>query len=176
MHRLPIVGVMGSGTMVTAAEPARELGQWLATRDVHLLTGGGQGIMAAMCRGFCEAPHRKGVVIGIVPCQSNDPLCQPRAGYPNRWVEIPIFTHLPLSGDQGTDPLSRNHINILSSRVIVAFPGGAGTASEMRLALQYDRPVIAYTEALLSNDSIPSTIPRALSLKDIQDFVDAHLP
>lgn len=161
--------------MVTAAEPARELGQWLSTRNVHLLTGGGQGIMAAVCRGFCETPQRKGVVIGIIPCRSSDPLRQPREGYPNRWVEIPIFTHLPLSGAQGTDPLSRNHINILSSQIIVAFPGGPGTASEMRLALQYNRPIIAYTEALLTNDSIPSTIPRALSLKDIQDFVGAHL-
>ncbi|MGD9306411.1 MAG: hypothetical protein PVF79_19225 [Desulfobacterales bacterium] len=37
---------------------------------------------------------------------------------------------------------ARNCINVLSSHVVVACPGGAGTISEIALALKNDRPVI----------------------------------
>ncbi|MDH5458813.1 MAG: LOG family protein, partial [Nitrospinota bacterium] len=37
---------------------------------------------------------------------------------------------------------SRNHIIILSADVIVAFPGGAGTHSEIQLALEYGKPLL----------------------------------
>ena len=38
----------------------------------------------------------------------------------NRFVELPIRTHLHLSGAQGTELASRNHINVLSSDVVIA--------------------------------------------------------
>jgi predicted Rossmann-fold nucleotide-binding protein len=37
--RLPVVGVMGSGSL-SHSERASRLGRWLAGRGVHLLTGG----------------------------------------------------------------------------------------------------------------------------------------
>jgi predicted Rossmann-fold nucleotide-binding protein len=37
---------------------------------------------------------------------------------------------------------ARNCINVLSSNVVVACPGGAGTISEIALALKSGRPVI----------------------------------
>jgi predicted Rossmann-fold nucleotide-binding protein len=37
---------------------------------------------------------------------------------------------------------ARNMINVLSSHVVVACPGGAGTLSEIALALKHGRPVI----------------------------------
>ena len=37
---------------------------------------------------------------------------------------------------------ARNCINVLSSNVVVACPGGAGTISEIALALKSSRPVI----------------------------------
>ena len=43
MKRLPIVGVMGSGSESYSDQAAR-LGRWLAKQDVHLLTGGGGGV------------------------------------------------------------------------------------------------------------------------------------
>jgi len=67
-----------------------------------------------------------------------------RGATPNPWVEVPIRTHLPLSGVDGTDPRSRNHINVLTADVVVALPGGDGTRSEVRLALRYGRPVVAF--------------------------------
>ena len=147
--RLPVVGVMGSGSL-SHSERSSQLGCWLAGKGVHLLTGGGGGIMASVSRAFYEYKGRSGSVIGIIPCQEGS--VHPKPGYPNPWIEIPIFTHLPLSGTQGTEPLSRNHINILTSDVIVALPGGAGTASEVALAVSYRRPIVAF---LNSADEIP---------------------
>ena len=60
------------------------------------------------------------------------------------WIELSIRTHLPLSGKRGTETLSRNHINVLTSDFISALPGGPGTASEVELALRYKRPLILY--------------------------------
>ena len=51
--RLSIVGVMGSGT-APHAERARSVGQWLAQQGVHLLTGGGGGVMEAVSQAFFE--------------------------------------------------------------------------------------------------------------------------
>src|SRR5262249_16811637 len=124
MARIHIVGVMGSGKKAHF-EKASRLGRWLAVEGVHLLTGGGRGVMEAVSRAFYETPDRRGLVIGIIP--ASETAVEPKDGYPNHWVEIPIFTHLPLSGGRGTEPLSRNHINVLSSDVLIALPGDAGT-------------------------------------------------
>jgi len=143
MRRLPIVGVIGSGTEAHQvwSEP---LGQLLAGEAVHLLTGGGGGVMEAVSRAFATTPGRHGRVIGVLPGQVDDFGHQALAGYPNSWVEIPIHTHLALSGITGTSTLSRNHINVLSSDVIIALPGGAGTCSEVRLAIHYNKPLLGW--------------------------------
>ena len=174
MNRLPIVGVMGSGD-VEWAERTTDLGRWLARNGVHLLTGGGKGVMTSVSRAFCEVPNRKGAVIGVLPCQAGDQSYRPKEGYPNPWVEIPIVTHLPLSGNQGTDPLSRNHMNVLSSDVVIALPGGAGTVSEVKLAIQYNRPVVAYLDNRAELPGLPPTVPVVNTLKAVQEFVKTHL-
>jgi predicted Rossmann-fold nucleotide-binding protein len=115
--------------------------------------------MNAVSRAFSEVPARRGLVIGIVPSAAEGTAAEPRQGYPNPWVEITVFTHLPMSGRSGTDPMSRNHINVLSSNVLVALPGGSGTASEVSLAIRYGRPVVAYLRA---RDEIPE-LPAAVS-------------
>ena len=48
-----------------------------------------------------------------------------------QFVELAVQTHLPASGGAGLSALSRNHINALTADVIVALPGGPGTASEV---------------------------------------------
>ena len=98
---LPIVGVMGSGSAAHVARAA-PLGRRLAEADVHLLTGGGGGVMASVSESFCRTPGRAGSVIGILPWDQLEG--KPRHGYPNPWVEIPIYTHLPLSGWGGGQP------------------------------------------------------------------------
>lgn len=170
--RLAIVGVMGSGT-ATHARRSTQLGQWLAGRGVHLLTGGGGGVMAAVSKAFYEVSERRGLVIGILP--SAESSIRPKAGYPNRWVEIPIFTHLPLSGTQGTELASRNHMNVLSSDVIVALPGSAGTASEVSLAVRYGRAVAAFLDSRDQLPGLPSDVPVYSDFAEVQRFVEARL-
>ncbi len=172
MSRLPIVGVMGSGSR-PYVERASPLGRWLAECGVHLLTGGGGGVMATVSKSFYDTPNRRGLVIGILPCDES--LKKPPDGYPNQWIEIPVLTHLPASGERGTDPVSRNHINILSSDVIVALPGDGGTASEVELAVRYERPLIAFVESDQEIPGLPSSVSISSSLQGVRKFVLAQL-
>ncbi len=174
MSHRPVAGVMGSG--VDPCEPrAAGLGNMLAQLGVHLLTGGGGGVMASVSRAFFETPGRGGSVIGILPCQPDDPLCRAKAGYPNEWVEISIATHLPLSGPRGTELLSRNHINILSSNAVIALPGGPGTVSEVALALRYHRPVVAYLTDRSELLGLSDSVAVASTLPEIERFLRASL-
>ena len=141
------LGVIGSGTEKHShlSEP---LGRWLAEQDCDLINGGGGGVMEAVSKAFTETPNRKGSVFGVIPSSEacNSPEARstyaPLQGYPNAWIDIPIYTHLPLSGASGKDTASRNHIIILSADMIVVFPGGPGTRSEIQLALEYGKPLL----------------------------------
>ena len=127
--------------------------------------------MDAVCQAFHSVNKRTGQIIGILPGAVCDGEYQAMPGYPNPWIEIPIRTHLPLSGSRGTEQASRNHINILTSNVIVALPGGHGTASEVRLALQYEKPLVAF---LHSSDEIPGLPSEAYvepNLEKVKDFI-----
>jgi len=171
-RHLPVVGVLGSGD-VEHADKADAIGRWLATQRVHLLTGAGRGVMEAVSRAFCAVPDRAGLVVGIVPCGEDPAL--PRPGYPNPFVELAILTHLPLNGASGTEPLSRNHINVLSSNVLIALPGGSGTASEVTLALRYRRPIAAYVDSRCDIPHLPDAVPILGKLSEVQDFVRRSL-
>jgi uncharacterized protein (TIGR00725 family) len=168
--RLPIVGVIGSGTALHE-ERAAALGSWLAGQEVHLLTGAGQGVMAAVSRAFAETPGRKGLVLGIVPCVAEDAPDVPKRGYPNEWVEVPIRTHLHFSGSDGEHPRSRNHLIALTADVLVALPGGAGTASEIRLALRYKKPLIAYLTVRDEIPGLPAEVRAEPDFKEVQAFI-----
>lgn len=149
MNKKKIVGVMGSGkdSFNDLTDP---LGKLIATFDVHLLTGGGEGVMKSVSQSFYFAENRKGMSIGII--KSRDlPLLNENTKtrnyiFPlvNEFVEIPVYTHLPFSAEKGEDFLSRNHINILTSNVIIALPGSKGTLSEVNLSLQYGKKVILF--------------------------------
>jgi uncharacterized protein (TIGR00725 family) len=79
--------------------------------------------MAAASRGAAEAG---GVTVGVLPTAG------PAGGYPNDWVQIPIYT------GAGS---ARNAFNILSADLCVAIGGGPGTLSEIALALKAGKPV-----------------------------------
>ena len=138
--RRPMVGVMGSG-QDEHADLAEPIGELIAGSGCHLLTGGGRGTMTATARGFTRINPRAGLSIGILRGRGDG---RPVAGYPNAFVEIPIQTHLDESGKEGTGPMSRNHINVLSPDLVVALPGGFGTQSEIELATRYGRRIIVH--------------------------------
>jgi uncharacterized protein (TIGR00725 family) len=143
-RRRKIVGVMGG--KIDFPELTLPLGRLIARLGYHLLTGAGTGVMEGVSRAFFESENRQGLVLGVVrstvPC--DDVAGEHREYIPNMvnpWVEIPIYTHLHLSS---TSCLSRNHINVLSSDIIIGLPGKEGTASEIALAMQYGTPVIIF--------------------------------
>jgi len=173
--RRPIVTVIGSGSD-PHRQLAAEVGELLSRLGIHLLTGGGSGVMEAVSRAFCETPGRSGLCIGVLPAESDARPERPKAGYPNRWVEIAIPTHLPLSGTQGTSARSRNHINVLASSAIVMLPGGDGTLSEAELAIGYGRPMIAYLGDSMELPEKLAGIPRAASIGDVEQFLRAVMP
>ncbi len=136
---------MGAG-LKDWAEYAKPLGELIARFDAHLLTGGGDGTMSCVSEAFIGVEGRLGQCLGIVktqPCDVHGFV--PALGYPNPYVEIPIYT--PLSGFNEQDPegINRNHINILTSDVLVILPGGKGTENEAQIAYKYKKPALFYT-------------------------------
>jgi uncharacterized protein (TIGR00725 family) len=119
-----IIGVMGGGSATTAdLQAAYDLGAQIAEQGWTLLNGGrNAGIMAASAKGASE---KGGVTIGILPD------AEPSASAPH--IQIPICTGMGSA---------RNMINVLSSDVVVACPGGTGTISEIALALKHGKTVI----------------------------------
>jgi len=133
--RKPVIGVMGgSDASQTECAAARELGRLIAERGWVLLTGGrNAGVMAAASAG---AKAAGGFVVGVLP-GSTDAGASPD-------LDVAIVTGM---GD------ARNVINVLSSDVVIACAGGAGTLSEIALALKSGKRVILLGEqvdALLS--------------------------
>lgn len=119
-----IIGVMGGASVSEqTTSDAEELGRLIAERGWTLLTGGRDaGVMAAASRGAHQAG---GLVIGILPGDDRSGVAP--------GVDIAIPTGM---GD------ARNTINVLASDVVVALPGGAGTVSEIALALKSGRVVV----------------------------------
>jgi uncharacterized protein (TIGR00725 family) len=173
-RRRAVVGVMGSSSQAFE-DLAAPLGRWLASTGSHLLTGGGVGTMEAVSRAFAAVQPRAGLVVGVLPADLPDGIAVPREGYPNPAVEIAIFTHLPLSGISGTDPRSRNHINILSSDVVIVLPGNEGTESEMTLAVRYRKPVVAFFGDHAVNWQPPEGVSVARTMAEVESFIRGTL-
>ncbi|MFZ5596149.1 MAG: TIGR00725 family protein [Bacillota bacterium] len=120
-----IIGVMGGGGPVSPEDYslAYRLGCLIAREGWILLNGGrNSGIMEASARGAWE---NGGLTVGILPGRDT--------GQVSAYIDIPIVTGM---GD------GRNYINILSSDVVMALRGGAGTISEIALALKNGKNVI----------------------------------
>lgn len=145
--RRPLIAVIGSGAQ-PIAQLSVPLGKWIAERGCHLINGGGQGVMSETAKAFVGVQNKSGLAIGILPAaQSCDTVenrakCDSPSGYPNVHIDLPIYSHLHLSGESGKNPASRNHIIILSANIVIALPGGAGTLTEMELALEYKTPLL----------------------------------
>lgn len=128
-----VIGVMGPSATATATDlkNAYELGQLIAAEGWVLLTGGRDtGVMHAASQGAKQA---NGLTLGILP--SADTTAMSDA------IDIAVLT------DMGS---ARNNINVLSSQVVIACGMGAGTASEIALAIKAQKKVV------LLNDHAPS--------------------
>jgi uncharacterized protein (TIGR00725 family) len=112
------VAVVGAGVDATDAQCAlaEEVGALLAEAGVTVVTGGLGGVMEAACRG---ARSRHGTTVGLLPGLDRSAA--------NGWVEIAIPT--------GMGEL-RNGLVVRAADAVVAIGGGAGTLSEIALALK----------------------------------------
>jgi len=173
---MAIIGVMGSGRCewVEWAEP---LGRRIAGAGYDLLTGGGQGVMRSSARAFSETPRRRGRSIGIVPTRSDSRHgFVVLEGYPNPYIEIPILTPLPRrEADAPDGALSRNYVNVLSSDVVIALPGGQGTRDEIALARRFGKPLICFGPAA-AFEFLPGDVEYTDELEVVLRFIVSRLP
>ena len=125
----PVVAVVGSARLqsVEQGRMAEALGDALMKASFRLVTGGLGGVMQAVSKGAREsAAWVDGRIIGVVPSYGHDEA--------NPYCDIVIPT-----GAQ----VGRNLLVVATGHVVIAMGGGAGTLSEMALAWQLRRPVIA---------------------------------
>ena len=168
-----IIGVMGSKDR-EQSELSVPLGQLIARKGFHLLTGGAQGVMKKVSEAFYSVPksERQGVTIGVIPTiEEPNGFFKIREGYPNPFVEVPIITPLPISDVNNPALINRNHVNILTSDIVIALPGGPGTANEINLALKFGKPLILFDPDNTS-PNFPPSVPRALTINDIDRFLN----
>ncbi|WP_036478371.1 LOG family protein [Myxosarcina sp. GI1] len=137
-----IIGVMGAGEKATALDikNAYELGKLIADRGWVLLTGGRKaGVMDAASKG---AKASDGLTIGILPGKDTTDISEA--------VDLAIIT------DLGN---ARNNINVLTAKVVIACGMGAGTASEVALAIKNGKKVILLTEDISSKEFFTNLSP-----------------
>ena len=160
MKRAPIVGVMGGGNADFATlKQAEILGGLIAEKGWVLLNGGRcTGIMEATSKGAYE---KGGLTIGILPENNAEGM--------SAYIKVPIVTGMGYA---------RNTINILSSDVVVACPGGAGTLSEIALSVKCNKPLILFgfkpeselTAMFKKQGVILATTPEEV-IKKIENFL-----
>ena len=148
MVRPLIIGVMGPGGGAGEKDlkTALELGAWIGSQGWVLISGGRKaGVIAMVNRGARKAG---GLTLGFLPGS--------RKGESSDDVLIPIPT------DLGN---ARNNINVLACDILVAiaFRIGAGTVSEIALAIKAKKPIL-----LITNDALISSFFTRLGLKYVR--------
>jgi uncharacterized protein (TIGR00725 family) len=150
-----IIGVMGPGEKATAndLQNAYELGKLIAQQGWILLTGGRNvGVMDAASKG---AKSVDGLTLGILPSNKQDGISEA--------IDIAICT------DMGN---ARNNINVLSSHVVIACGMGAGTASEIALAVKASKSVILLTDDRESKDFFQKLSPQNVYIvENVEDAI-----
>ena len=121
----------------TERQAAFALGSGLAALGIVLLCGGKGGVMEVACEGAATAG---GLSIGLLPDADW------RAA--NRFVTIPLATGI---GE------ARNAIIARAALALITVGGGYGALSEIALALQFGRPVLA----LLDAPAVAGVVPMA---------------
>ena len=155
-----IIGVIGSGEESSKLNGlAFEVGTLIARAGYALINGGLGGVMEASARGAKEAG---GLTIGLLPGLEK--------ASANPYIEVILPTGM---GDM------RNALIVRASLGIIAIGGGAGTLSELALALKANRPIVGLgtwdisekiLEAEGAEDAVEETLnafaPRSFILKN----------
>ena len=130
------------------------LGVLIAKKGWVLLSGGrNQGVMDASCKG---AKSAGGTVLGILPSKDNS--------LTSDAVDIPVLTGMGSA---------RNYINILTSDVVIACGMGAGTASEVSMALKSKKSVILINSSEEATKFFQTLAPDLVSVANTPEKVIA---
>src|SRR5206468_4104093 len=130
------VAVIGSGREHEGR--AEEVGRLLAERGCSVVTGGGDGVMAAAARGAKEAG---GTTIGILPGERREDA--------NEWVDHVVVTGIGHA---------RNLAVVASGDAVIAVGGSWGTLAEIGFAVRLGRPLV-----ILGPGHAVEGVPRAPS-------------
>ncbi|QBS38080.1 TIGR00725 family protein [Thermaerobacter sp. FW80] len=120
--RVAVIGDSGA-IPPSLRDAARAVGAALARQGAVVLTGGRDGVMAAVCQGAWEAG---GLTVGILPGDD------PREG--NAWLHVPLTTGLGMEW--------RSMVLIHAADSVVMMGGGNGTLAELSAAYLNGRPVV----------------------------------
>lgn len=149
-----IISLVGPGEEATNEnlEDARNIGRLIAQNELVLFTGGRNcGVMHAASKGTKE---NGGLSIGILPTHKNTNT--------SSYVDIPVYTG---AGN------ARNNFIVLSSQLIIAIGIGAGTSSEISLAIKANKPVILYSPEKFVVDYFFKISPEIRCLYSYNDYL-----
>lgn len=129
--RKPILAVIGNAGELSpeVAQGAMRIGQLAVDAGFRVACGGRDGVMEAVMKGaHRSSKYQSGDTIGI--------LATYEGGDASPWCDIVIPTGIGYA---------RNMVVVSTGDVVLALGGGAGTLSEIALAWQIQRPVLAWT-------------------------------
>lgn len=128
VDRRAVAAVVGGNAVSEALLSASEtIGRGLVDGGLRVATGGLGGVMTAASRGAREAEGWfDGAVIGVLPGLV--------AAEANPFVDVVIPTGMNYA---------RNTILVAMADVVIAVGGGSGTLSEIALAWQHGKPIVA---------------------------------
>lgn len=106
---------------------AEEMGFLISKNNYSLVTGGRTGVMENACKGFKKNKEATGKTIGILPGIDK--------GEGNKYLDIEVPTGIGWA---------RNQIVVLSSDIVIAIGGGAGTLSEIAYSWAYGKKVLTF--------------------------------
>ena len=127
--RRPILSVVGNSGVIPEHQRALafELGRRAVEAGFRIACGGRDGVMEAVAQGAHAAEnYQNGDTVGIGPSYGHEDQ--------NPWIDVVIPTGLGFA---------RNMVVVSTGHVVVAIGGGPGTLSEIALAWQIGRPVVA---------------------------------
>ncbi len=165
MRRL-VVSVLGAARLDNPDHVVmgRQLGAALVEAGFRVVTGGLGGMMEAVSYGARHShAWSEGSVVGILPSYA--------ASEANPWCDLVIPTGMQIA---------RNVLVVSCADVVVAVGGGAGTLSEIAVAWQLNRPIVALGRegwsGQLAGTAIDSRNPGSIrGCSTVQEVVDACL-
>ncbi len=117
---------------------SERIGEDIAKNNGILICGGRGGVMEFACKGAKKA---NGITVGILPSADKNEA--------NPYVDVPITTSMSYA---------RNALIVSCSDVIIAVNGSVGTLSEIALALNYKKPVVAVKTSGGVTDTIGASL------------------